>query len=190
MAFILNATTRIAMSYSLAEAAAAVGLNKTSILRAIKSGKISGTKDAHGQWLVEPAELHRVHPPLERSDANPTADAATPRHAAPEDMELRIRMAAAEQELSVLKDLVAELRTQRDDLRLQRDDMRAQREDMQAQRDVWQAEAQRLALPAPRPTEEGTPAPETSTPVTRPAMTRKQRLVKFWFGKQYQRRAG
>src|SRR5215813_10981376 len=51
------------MSYSLGAAAAATGLNKTSILRAIKNGKISGTKDALGQWWVEPAELHRVPKP-------------------------------------------------------------------------------------------------------------------------------
>ena len=51
------------MSYSLGAAAAATGLNKTSILRAIKSGKISGTKDVLGQWWVEPAELHRVPKP-------------------------------------------------------------------------------------------------------------------------------
>src|SRR5215510_2268205 len=54
---------RNTMSYSLGAAAAATGLNKTSILRAIKSGKISGTKDALGQWWVEPAELHRVSKP-------------------------------------------------------------------------------------------------------------------------------
>ena len=53
---------RNTMSYSLRAAAAATGLNKTSILRAIKSGKISGTKDALGQWWIEPAELHRVLP--------------------------------------------------------------------------------------------------------------------------------
>jgi hypothetical protein len=52
--------TQHTMSYDLAAAAAATGLNKASILRAIKSGKISGTKDALGQWWVEPAELHRV----------------------------------------------------------------------------------------------------------------------------------
>jgi hypothetical protein len=51
------------MSYSLAAAAAATGLNRTSILGAIKSGEISGTKDALGQWWVEPAELHRVPKP-------------------------------------------------------------------------------------------------------------------------------
>ena len=52
--------TQHTMSYDLAAAAEATGLNKASILRAIKSGKISGTKDALGQWWVEPAELHRV----------------------------------------------------------------------------------------------------------------------------------
>jgi hypothetical protein len=51
------------MSYSLAVAAAATGLNKTSILRAIKTGEISGTKDALGQCWVEPAELDRVPKP-------------------------------------------------------------------------------------------------------------------------------
>jgi hypothetical protein len=51
------------MSYSLAAATAATGLNKTSILRAIKSGKISGIKDALGRWWIEPAELHRVPKP-------------------------------------------------------------------------------------------------------------------------------
>jgi hypothetical protein len=44
--------TQHTMSHDLAAAAAATGLNKASILRAIKSGKISGTKDALGQWWV------------------------------------------------------------------------------------------------------------------------------------------
>ena len=50
------------MPYSLAEAAAATGLNKTTVLRSIKAGHIAGTKDALGQWQIEPAELRRVHP--------------------------------------------------------------------------------------------------------------------------------
>ena len=52
------------MPYTLAAAAAATGLNKTTVLRAIKSGKISGTKNEVGEWQVEPAELHRVYPAL------------------------------------------------------------------------------------------------------------------------------
>jgi hypothetical protein len=43
-------------------------LNKTTILRAVKAGKITGNE--HGGWHVEPAELHRVYPPADaRSDA-------------------------------------------------------------------------------------------------------------------------
>ena len=51
------------MSYRLSEAAAACSLNKSTVRRAIKTGKVSATKDAHGQWHIEPAELHRVYPP-------------------------------------------------------------------------------------------------------------------------------
>ena len=57
------------MSLTLAAAAAAAGVNKTTLLRAIKAGKVSGNKDEHGQWHVEPAELHRVYPPVtQRAD--------------------------------------------------------------------------------------------------------------------------
>src|SRR5258705_7295295 len=42
------------MSYTLAAAAAACGLNKSTVLRAIKAGKISGTKDEHGEWTSRP----------------------------------------------------------------------------------------------------------------------------------------
>src|SRR5271166_2322712 len=49
---------------SLSEAAAATGLNKTTVLRSIKSGKISGTRDPLGQWAIDAAELHRVYPPV------------------------------------------------------------------------------------------------------------------------------
>ena len=57
------------MSLTLAAAAAAAGVNKTTLLRAIKAGKVSGNKDEHGQWHIEPAELQRVYPPVtQRAD--------------------------------------------------------------------------------------------------------------------------
>jgi excisionase family DNA binding protein len=70
------------MSYTLATAAAACGVNKSTILRAIKAGKISAVRDEHGQWQVEPAELHRVYPPVATPGTDATrryvpADAAT-----------------------------------------------------------------------------------------------------------------
>jgi hypothetical protein len=50
------------MSYTLATAAKATGLNKSTILRAIKGGQITGTKDQFGEWRIEPVELQRVYP--------------------------------------------------------------------------------------------------------------------------------
>jgi len=50
--------------YTIATAAAAVGRNKTAILRAIKAGKISVAKDENGEWQIAPADLHRIYPPL------------------------------------------------------------------------------------------------------------------------------
>ena len=50
--------------HTIATAAAAVGRNKNAILRAIKAGKISVAKDENGEWLIDPAELHRIYPQL------------------------------------------------------------------------------------------------------------------------------
>ena len=50
--------------YTIVTAAAAVGRNKTAILRAIKVGKISVAKDENGEWQIDPTELHRIYPPL------------------------------------------------------------------------------------------------------------------------------
>ena len=50
--------------HTIATAAAAVGRNKTAILRAINAGKISAAKDESGEWQIDPADLHRIYPPL------------------------------------------------------------------------------------------------------------------------------
>lgn len=53
------------MPYTLKQAAEATGKSKPTILRAIQSHKISATRDELTQgWLIEPAELHRVYPPI------------------------------------------------------------------------------------------------------------------------------
>ena len=94
--------------YSLAQAAAAVGRNRSSVLRAIKAGKISAGRDeATGEWRIEPAELHRLYPV---TDAQGDAQAnAQQRHdsAQVEIRELRARLADKD-------DVIADLRQQRD----------------------------------------------------------------------------
>jgi len=89
------------MPLSLAEAAQATGLNRSTILRAIKRGAISGQRDEAGAWSVEPVELHRVFPPA----------AAMPK-ATPQDTHTDA--------------LVAELRAVIADLRQDRDQWREQ----------------------------------------------------------------
>jgi hypothetical protein len=61
--YLLTETVQHPM-HTIATAAAAVGRNKTAILRAIKAGKISVAKDENGEWRIDPAELHRIYPPL------------------------------------------------------------------------------------------------------------------------------
>jgi excisionase family DNA binding protein len=84
------------MPLTLAEAAQATGLNRSTILRAIKSGKISGARDENGAWAVEPIELHRVFPPASAT-LKPT----------PQD-------AQADALIAELRAQLAEMRSQRD----------------------------------------------------------------------------
>ena len=118
------------MPYTLAAAAAATGLSKTTIFRAIKSGKISGSKDVNGQWQVEPAELHRVYPPF--AEGAVCTDALQ-HHAsvhATAAVELELKLAVLEERVIYLKDALDEMR---------------------GQRNAWQTQAERLALTDERP---------------------------------------
>jgi hypothetical protein len=54
--------------FTLATAAAAVGRNKTAILRAIKAGKIPVFQAENGEMQIDPADLHRIYPPLRAND--------------------------------------------------------------------------------------------------------------------------
>jgi hypothetical protein len=52
------------MAYTLGQAAKATGKSKPAISQAIAEGRISATKDELGRWSIDPAELHRVYPPV------------------------------------------------------------------------------------------------------------------------------
>jgi hypothetical protein len=86
--------------YNLASAAAATGVNRSTILRAIKAGRLSAQRDAQGGWEVDPAELHRVFPPL------PAAAAAA--------QETAQRDALADALVTELRGVIADLRQDRD----------------------------------------------------------------------------
>ena len=48
--------------YSLSQAAKATGTSRSTLQRAIKKGTLASSKDAKGQYVIEPSELHRVYP--------------------------------------------------------------------------------------------------------------------------------
>ena len=126
------------MPITLAEAAAACGIDRSTIRRALKSGKISGSRNAHGSWIVEPSELFRVFP----AAASTAADtAAVPQHAATDA-------------------LIAELRRALDDLRRDKDGVI---EDLRVDRDAWKEQAQRLALPGRAADEPSAKSPSVPT---------------------------
>ena len=49
------------MFYTIAEAAKAMGLEKSIILRAIEDGQITANQNDSGEWLVEETELHSLY---------------------------------------------------------------------------------------------------------------------------------
>lgn len=90
------------MSLTLAEASAQVGVNRSTLLRSIKSGRLSGTRDDFGTWRIEPSELFRVYAPAEI----PAPAEAKPK-AVPQD-------AQADALVADLRAQLAEMRQQRD----------------------------------------------------------------------------
>jgi predicted site-specific integrase-resolvase len=102
------------MTYSLAAAAAATGTDESTILKSIEDGKISATKDEHGDWRIESAELYRLYPPSTKlsSDSEAARSAAPARDA----MDLEGQIAA------LIKQAGDRLREQLDDVQHGRPD--------------------------------------------------------------------
>lgn len=111
------------MSYTLGEASKAVGKSKTTLHRAIKSGKISASKADDGSYVIEPSELHRLYP----TAVVGTADAPLPRNDTEQHINdlgtLRIRLEMQEKERdrerALLQETIADLREDRDKWRQQ-----------------------------------------------------------------------
>lgn len=117
------------MSYTLGEAAKAVGKSKATISKAIKSGKISASKNDDGSFTIEAVELHRVYPPTPLtvdSEQNSTPK-ETPINTTENDkelIELRVKLEAANQRIN----------------------------DLEKDKEEWRSQAQKLALAPPHQT--------------------------------------
>jgi hypothetical protein len=127
------------MFYSLKQAAKATGKTKPTILRAIKASKISAQKDVHGQWQIDPAELHRVYKPADEPERETVTDNN-----------------ALEREVVLLREVIADLREDRD---------------------RWRIQAERLALSKPTSAEIIASPPSAAAPAKPDAAAVNERPV-------------
>ena len=135
------------MPYTLGQAAKATGKSKPTIQAAIKKGRISAVQDEAGRYSIDPAELHRVYPPISKAEGTPIPEPneTEPRLTVQTEAEIR----ALQARLEVMEELVRELRGDKE---------KAEKREANLWRDVdhWKAmthEAQQRlkALEAPKP---------------------------------------
>lgn len=134
------------MNLSLRQAERYVTASKSTILRAIQSGRLSASRDDTGAWAIEPSELCRVFEPIKGGPERDTSrtgprDSADPVRGTTETdpdhaSDRTANMARMEAELSALRTLLEAERARSDDLR--------------SERDRWASQAERLALVAPK----------------------------------------
>ena len=104
------------MKYTLGKAAQATGKSKTTIHRAINSGKLSAMRNDQGEYEIDPSELMRVY------------DIVTPEPQKRNEMERSVTLQLVDEtpvlrvEIEGLKRQLALLKDERDDLRRRLDE--------------------------------------------------------------------
>jgi hypothetical protein len=96
---------------TLLDAARRIGVTKGAVLKAIRRGKLSASKDSQGQWRIDPAELTRAYD-LSPPPAPSPADTGAP--------DVRERMARAEAMVEVLERQVGDLQRRLDEAERER----------------------------------------------------------------------
>lgn len=105
---------------TLSEAAAWAGKGRPAILKALQKGTITGRKDESGQWRIDPAELARVYRPGNMQDRS----SVVPGY----NLDIAEATAGKDREIALLREMLAEVRAERDDVRQDRDRWREQAE--------------------------------------------------------------
>jgi hypothetical protein len=119
--YMQNLRGDLAMVYNISSASVAVGKTRQALQAAIKKGTISARKNDLGEWEIDPAELHRVYPPVK-----PQAQLEGQGLQGDTQMqmiELRCKLEASER-------LLDEARTRAEDLKQERDGWKRQAEEL------------------------------------------------------------
>lgn len=102
------------MGLTLRQAADLCGASRSTIHRALKSGKLSGNRLEDGAWDIDPSELARVFPwdinePVQRDNPGQSKDGASEREAV-----LAVKVEMLEHQLERERDTIADLRKRLD----------------------------------------------------------------------------
>jgi hypothetical protein len=161
------------MKLSLGQAAKETGLDKSTISRAIKSGKLSAHRKESGGYEIDPAELFRVFAPASKKtdSAHPPLD--TPTEMLFENRELRIRLEAAELRIRDKEDEIRDLRhrldTESEERRKLTLMLLAQPQPPQPNEPIDQSDNSQGEQPSPPPSLQ-----QSTTPLT------PQKKARFW----------
>jgi excisionase family DNA binding protein len=139
-------------TFGLREAAQQVGVNKSTIHRAIQTGRLSATRTDDGGYAIAAAELFRAYPPKPSDSAQQDADEPERQDAlsdeTPDATELRIRNARLEAQNEALCAIAEAEKQQAERERRMFEQVIAQ---LETQLGKWQQQAERLALAPPQP---------------------------------------
>jgi predicted site-specific integrase-resolvase len=98
---------------SLTKAAEEVGISRSALFKAIKNGRVSATKNGKGEFIIDPAELFRVYQPVNKVNVNLYQ---------PSQQQDMAKETAETVEITMLKQLLKQVESERDDLRRRLDD--------------------------------------------------------------------
>ena len=126
-------------TFGLRQAAQQVGASKSTILRAIQSGRLSADRTDDGGYAINAAELFRVYPPKSDTSADRSAECPegqdAPLARSLDAIDLRIRNAALEAQINAFRTIL--------------ENEKERTAELKAQRDRWASQAERLALAPP-----------------------------------------
>jgi len=136
--------------YTLGEAAKATGVSKTTLFKALKSGKISYVNKTSSGYEIDPSELHRVFP-LITSKSLPDNNEKNGKEQSGTVDNIKGN-SSSQAEIDLLKQVLEHERKnfERDRERLQRDNenianlLKNQISDLQKDRDQWRQQAQQV----------------------------------------------
>jgi excisionase family DNA binding protein len=125
------------MSYTLTQAAEAAKVQRSTVFKWIKAGKVSASKAEDGTFRIDPAELHRFLASVSK-DTPPLATAKQADTQPDTATDTLLQLMSLRSQVEKLQHMVE----------MERERSRELREE----REAWKRQAERLALPATRET--------------------------------------